>query len=431
MRLQGRILLGLLILLFALYRAAAQANTTQEEDIAQATRLFEARRFDEAQAIVSRLRAAPDPGLQVLFLSGALYVQRGRHAEAAEEFRLVLAKDPSLVRPRLELARALFMAGDYDAARYHFEQTLAAPLPETVKGNVLSFLQRIREHLPSFSLSLELVSDSNPKQATSSKVVELGGLQFRLNDDARAQKALGVLFVGQMKVPLPSDTSWFMRGNLVHYDYESRSLDLSYAQLLGGKHYNLGRHSVDLEVGAHLSGYAGKTLYDGVVLRASDFIRIRPAIGTTLSLESKELRYPEFTFLSGWQHTGSAEVRYAPTPKSSVSAALSHIRGDAQEPAYSFDGNAADLRYIHEWKGGWIGSASLRYARYRFDDVDPFFGSVRSDVEKRIELSIVNRYLSYKRFSPRLTIGRSERRSNIDLYAFDRTYVRFGFVTEY
>jgi len=421
----------LLSLLFALCSAAAQASATQEEDIAEATRLFERGRFEEAQAIVTRLRAVPDAALQVLFLSGALHVQSGRHAKAAEEFRLILAKDPSLIRPRLELARAHFMAGDYDAARYHFEQTLAAPLPEAVKGNVLSFLRQIREHLPSYAVSLELVSDSNPKQATSSKVVELGGRQFQLNDDARAQKALGVLFVGQTKIPLPSDTSWFMRGNLVHYDYEGRSLDLSYAQLLGGKHYNLGRHSLDLEAGAHLSGYGGKTLYDGVMWRASDFVRIRPAVGVTLSMESKELRYPEFTFLSGWQHMGSAEVRYAPSPKSSVSAALSHTRGTAQERAYAFDGNAVDLRYLHEWKGGWIGSATFRYARYKFDDIDPFFGNVRSDVENRLELGVVNRYLSYKRFSPRLTIGTAERRSNINLYAFNRAYVRVGFVTEY
>jgi outer membrane protein len=419
-----------LLALCALACAAAESITPTEQ-IAAASRLLEEGRLPEAQAIISQLRAAPEPDLQVLFISGALYFLSGRFEESAGEFRLMLARDPTLVRPRLELARALFMARQYEAARYHFEQILASPLPEQVRKNILGYLDAIREHLPSFSFSFDLVSDSNPKQATSSKVVQIGNLLFQLNDNARSQEAQGVLFTGQGRYPFPADNSLFVRGYLEYYDYAGRELDLFYAQALGGKHINIGRNGIDLEAGGHVATYAGKTLYSGVTWRVSDFIRLDPTLALNMALDAKQLDYPDFPFLEGWQNTASADLRRALDPRSSVSGGVAYTLGSAQEPAYSFERPAVNLRYVREWTGGWISSISWQYAHYHFGGADPFFGVVRADRENLGEFGIMNRYLSYKRFSPRLTVGYADRQSNIDLYSYDRTYIRVGLATEF
>jgi len=419
-----------LLALCALACPAAESITPTEQ-IAAASRLLEEGRLAQAQAIVSQLRAAPEPDSQVLFLSGALYFIGGRYEDAAGEFRLILARDPTLVRPRLELARALFMATEYEAARYNFEQTLASPLPEQVRENVLAYLDAIREHLPSFSFSFDLVADSNPKRATSTKVVQIGNLLFQLNDQARSREAQGVLFTGQGRYPFPADNSLFLRGYLEYYDYAAGDLDLFYAQALGGKHINIGRNGIDLEAGGHVATYAGKTLYSGGVWRVSDFIRLDPTLALTMALDAKQLDYADFPFLDGWQHTASADLRHALDPRTSVSGGVAYTLGSAQEPAYSFERPALNLRYVREWKRGWIGSISWQYAHYHFDGADPFFGTVRTDRENLAEFGIANRYLTYKRLSPRLTLGYADRQSNIGLYSYDRIYVRVGLVTEF
>jgi tetratricopeptide (TPR) repeat protein len=420
-----------LILFFALYVAPVQSEPTPQEEIAEATRLLESGRIDEAQTIVSRLRASPNPDLQVLFLSGALYAIKGRYSEAAEEFRLMLARDPTLVRPRLELARALFLAHEYNAARYHFEQVLASPLPDMVRLNILNYLTLIRERVPSFAFSFDIVADSNPKQATSSSIVEIGGLLYQLNQSARAERATGALVTAQGKVPLPSDPSWFVRGYVEHYDYPGGDLDQGYGQLLGGKHIDLGPHGLDFEGGAHLATYAGHTLYQGATWRVSDFIRVGQTYALNLAVEARDLRYDDFPFLSGWQYVGNAEIRHAITPVSSIFGGLTYIRGLAAEDPFAFTGYGINVRYTHEFKGGWIGSVFYQYSWYGFDGVDPFFGEVRVDNDNRAELSVTNRYLSYKGFAPRLTVGMDNRRSNIELYSFHRVYVRVGVVTEF
>ncbi len=198
-----------------------------------------------------------------------------------------------------------------------------------------------------------------------------------------------------------------------------------------GEHVDLGVHGLDFEGGAHLASYAGRELYEGATWRISDFVRVRPTVALNLAVEARDLRYDEFPFLSGWQYVGNGELRHAISPASSIFGGLTVIRGLAAEDPYAFTGYGINVRYTHELKGGWIGSVFYQYSWYGFDGVDPFFGVVRVDSDNRAEISVTNRYLAYKGFAPRLTVGIDERRSNIEIYTFSRTYVRIGVVTEF
>ena len=155
--------------------------------------------------------------------------------------------------------------------------------------------------------------------------------------------------------------------------------------------------------------YAGHTLYQGATWRVSDFVRLGQTVALNLAAEARDLRYEDFPFLSGWQYVGNAEVRHAITPASSIFGGLTYIRGLAAEDPYAFTGYGINVRYTHELKGGWIGSLFYQYSWYGFDGVDPFFGVVRVDSDNRVELSVTNRYLSYKGFAPRLTVGTDDR----------------------
>src|SRR5690606_27349475 len=145
----------------------------------------------ELKAAEARLFLDPTD-LQTQFTRGMLLAELGRYLEAADAFRRMLAQDPRLLRPRLELGRVLMLAKDYDGARYNFEQVLAHELPEGVRRTVLGVLSRIREELPSLTASIDIVFDSNANQATSVDEVEIDGVRYRLNADAREKSSTGV-----------------------------------------------------------------------------------------------------------------------------------------------------------------------------------------------------------------------------------------------
>ena len=430
-RLTPRALLAAALFVHLVLPAISALCATTDEDIATATALFASGHLDEAEALVTTLRQTEPPALQVLFLSGAIALARGKYEDAAAEFRRMLVRDPTLLRPRLELARALYLAGDYQTARYHFEQVLSAPLPETVRDNVLAYLTLIRERVPSLVLSFDLILDSNPKQATSADFVEIGGRLFRVTDSSQAHPGQGTLITAYGKLPLPSDPSWFATGYLELFDFSGRSLDSSYAQVLAGKHFNWGAHGLEVQVGGHYAGFQGSDLYTGLNWRVSDFVRLYPNVSLTVGVDARDLEYRQFGYLSGWQYVAFTELYSAFTATQSIRGGISLIRDDAAETPYAFQGPAAHLRYVQEWSGGWIGALFVRYSQLRFNAPDPFFGVTRADTELRYEVSVTSRRLQYRGFAPRITLGWMEHRSNIPIYAFDRGYVRLGVTKEF
>lgn len=414
--------------------ASAQTNaaqTTTAEAVREAEALLAAGRLAEAEALIAGLRAASAPDLQTIFLSGMIHLARGRHAEAAEEFRLMLARDPTLLRPRLELARALYLARDYQVARYHFEQVLAAPLPDAVRQNVLAFIGDIRNRVPSLTLSLDIVSDSNPKQATSSETIEIAGQRFVLSDDSRAEQEYGLLASLQAKFPVPSNPDIYASGYIEFYDYPQRDLDQLYLQVMGGKYFPGRRHEFNLEAGVHYGGYQGRTLYSGPAARGAYGVRLRPNVFLTASIDAREFGYDDYEYLTGWQYSQSIELRYAISTDKSVRPSIFLVQRDAREDPYAFDAAGISLRYIQEWRGGWIASLYGQYGEFRYRDADLLTGVRRDDQEWRVELALTNRLLTFKGFAPRLIVGAAARDSDIDLYTYDRQYVRLGFTREF
>jgi outer membrane protein len=431
LRRRARLAAAALLALLAAAATPARSETTEQE-IATATALFDSGRVDEAGVIVTRLRQADPPALQVLFLSGAIALSRGKYEAAASEFRLMLVRDPTLLRPRLELARALYLSGDYQTARYHFEQVLSAPLPEPVRNNVLAYLTQIRERVPSLVMSLDVILDSNPGQATSAEFVNIGGQLFRVNNPSQGETEIGMLYTAYGKLPLPRDPSWFATAYAELYDFSGASMDSSYLQALAGKHFDWGRHSVDLQAGGHYAGFQGTDLYTGPTWRVSDFLRFYQSVSLTVGLDGRELDYqPQYQYLSGWQYIAFSELYAALTPAQSLRGGVAWIQDDAADAAYAYQGPAVHLRYVQEWRGGWIGSLFARYSQLDFQAPDPFFGTTRVDRELRYELAVMNRRLQYRGFMPRITVGQVDHDSNIPIYAFNRTYVRLGVVREF
>ena len=409
----------------------AHGAAAPEERLREVEALVAAGRLDEAEALVAPLRNIEQPALPALFLSGMIHLARGRHAQAAEDFRAMLVRDPTLLRPRLELGRALYLAGDYQTSRYHFEQALAAPLPDTVRQNVLTYIGAIRNRVPSFALSLDIVSDSNPKQATSSRTIEIAGQTFVLNEDARAEEEYGLLATLQAKFPLPSNPDLYLTGYGEIYDYPGRDLDQLYLQVMGGKYFPGARHEFNVEAGIHHGSYQGRGLYSGPAARVAYGIRLRPNLFLTAGLDAREFNYEDYRYLTGWQYSQNLELRYALSTDKSIRPGLFFIQHDAQEAPYAYDAMGITVRYTQEWRGGWIAGLYAQYGVFRYRGDDVLLGVARDDDEWRVELSLTNRALVIKGFAPRLTLGAVERDSTIDLYAFDRRYVRLGFTREF
>ena len=399
--------------------------------ITEAEALFASQKIAELKPLLAALKQQNPPHLAVLFLSGIVANLDGDYAAAANEFRAMLTRDPSLIRPRLELALALQKNGERQAARYHYEQVLAANLPDTVKRNVYQQLGDIRERLPTLRMSVDLVSDSNPNQTTNSRVIQIGGLSYVLNDAGSAKSVFGVLVTADANLPLPSDPSWYAHAYGEVYEYPSRSLDLMYGEVSIGKRFDKGAHSLAVQLGVHASSFQDRALYDGYLARTNLFMRPTPKLAVVLDASFRTNEYDSLTFLSGHLITVGINNIYVPSPTQRWDLGASITKNNADESAYSYTQPGLTARFIQEWTGGWITGARLQGLIADYDAPDPFFGETRRDKEARVEIDVLNRKLKLWTFSPKLLMGVVKRESNLELYSYDRIYVRAGLSTEF
>jgi tetratricopeptide (TPR) repeat protein len=395
-------------------------------DVQYATELFADGRYSEADEIVRKLRRHGQLDNQVIFLSGLLYYQQGEYRSAAGEFRIILSHDPTLLRPRLELARTLYMLHDYDAAQYHFKQVLSSELPVTVRWNITSFLRDIQEKKATVSLVLDVISDSNPGQSTSSEIMEIGGLSYRLKDSAREKASWGLALTVDAKFPYSDNPLWFSRAHLESTAYSEAAMDWSYLQLMLGRHFPFTSHTVTIEVGGHVSYYDHDTLYNGVTLGVADLVRVSPNLEIKIGTEIKEQQYDEFHYLDGSVYGFVLETLYAPNTTSRWEMGLSLSHGDSSDKAYAYQSPGVSVRYVNEWAGGWITGLRLQYARVEYEGKDPLFNAVRDDAESGVEFELIARGWAWNRYAPRFFYGQKKHDSNLPLYSFDREYFHIG-----
>lgn len=393
--------------------------------------LVESGQFEQARGLLTIPRLQLQPHMEVLFLSGRIYAGTGDFRAASDEFRLMLARDATLIRPRLELAHALFMAHDYEGANYHFSQVMAGNLPDEVRAKVQGFQTAIREQLPSYSFNFDIVNDSNPKQSTNSKTVTIGGRSYQLSTTAPDKTIWGTMLGVNANIPLPGDPSWFVRAGASLTNFPNKDSDQSYLQVTVGRHYRFDANTVTLEAGGQEFDYRDHKLYSGALWRVGNFWRQSDRSNWQVLFQGGQQEYPAYSYQNGWQYTVSLENQFAQSATSRWQTGVSYSRNQASELPYAFSSPSFYLHYGHEWQGGIISGIRVQEGQSDYWGDDPFFGIRRHDREQRVEVDLLNRNWQYGGLSPRLLLGRIEHASNMTLYGFRRNYIKIGVSREF
>lgn len=105
-------------------------------------------------------------------------LEAGRPEAAIPVLQSILADDPKLIRVRLELARAYFMAEQWARSREEFFRVLSGDLPDPVRKTVLAFIRQIDARRGfEWDLSVGLTTAGNTRSYDSEVInLDVGGL---------------------------------------------------------------------------------------------------------------------------------------------------------------------------------------------------------------------------------------------------------------
>lgn len=385
-----------------------------------------------AAAIYTALESNPDPDVraEARFRHARQLLEQKRTRDAAVLLRRLLDEKPDATAARLELARALQVLGDPDAALRELRAVQSRGLPPSVARLVDRYSQALRASRPAGgSFEVALAPDSNVNRATRSDTLGTVFGDFQIDKDSKAKSGTGLALSGQAyrRFALGGGDNMLVRlsgfGNLYR---TSRFNDIA-LDLAGGPELRLGRDQLNLEVGATQRWYGQKPFLHSERLGAT---YMRP-LGSRMQLRligSAALIDNRLNDLQdGKAYSGRAEVERALSPTTGLGANFSVDRESLEDPAYSTTG----------WRAGLIGwremgrmtlSAAVDYGRLRADDRLSLLPDRRADRYSRLSLGMTFRQLQFRGFAPlaRFTIERN--RSNIAFYDYRRTRSEIGVV---
>ena len=381
--------------------------------------LLRAGRLEHARAFLAQARpSTEDEEIERLFLLGQIEMRLGLPRQAAERYEAILVRRPGLTRVRLELARAYYLSGRDDKARYHFSLSMGDRLPSSVEATVGDFLRRIDARKRwSASVSASILPETNPARRTESEEVRIGNVPFRLDENAKASSGVGTLVsAGVSFSPVIGDdlrAAFAASGAAKLYDRSgwndiSGSGDVGVTRL-----WDKGSVSGGLRLGRRWLGGNADNRSLGPWARLG--VRLSKSTRLDLDLSALHRKHDTRTYLDGWRFTARSTLRYALDGRTLIEA----------EPVIEITGAEAKhngnrqmsfgLTVSRAFQGGFSVSLNPAFHFRRHNARNPLFGKRRADRGLRLGVRVLHRSLRYAGFAPYVGYSFEWNESNIPI----------------
>ena len=386
--------------------------------------------------------------MDALFREGVTAIRQAAKAEgdrrdelldkAIAAFRKMLVADPSLVRVRLELARAFFLKGEDTLARRHFEVVLAGKPPAGVALNVNRFLAEIRARKRwSVRVGVALAPDSNISARSDERTILIDVFGQRLpftyqGDDAESGIGIAAWAGGEYQYPL--DPRWRLRvgGDFSRREYRGGDFDRMTLSGHLGPRWLIGRASeASVLASVRQSWLSDEEDWRDIGARVEGRHRLNWRTTALLNAARHERRYEGQDDFDGPLTDISAGIGWIATPTMRIDTALgwatqrTERERERNSSRWLRVGTTVQLPY-----GFTVGgAATLRWTEYR-GNWTPFVldGGSRSDLTRTLRVNVHNRAFTVAGFSPQVSMVQEERTSNAQLHGYDRLSGELRFV---
>jgi outer membrane protein len=394
---------------------------------------IESGNYKAARIVLDELLKTSPRAVEPNFYMGVLEHHDGNLREAVERFRSILEDNPGLTRVRLDLAVTLFELKDDESAEFHFQQLLAADVPDQVRQDIERFLAAIRSRKRyDVNLQFSIAPDTNINSGSGVREVNLFGLPFKA-EDTKAESGIGVILTTGGEYRYPINERWRVRNQAVLFRRDYKDDQFDDMTLWAG----VGPQLLTPEWDTSLLGVFSRRWYGNEKYNYGKGLRLetgytgfgRWRIDT--AVDYLNLDYDDFDF----RDSNIAAVTVIPSYYLSTTSYLSPILGFSRENArsnvYSNDGYRIGLGIFKEFPYGISLYIQPEYFNFQYEEQDPAFGSTRDDKTKRLLVSVYRRHWTIFGLSPVFSYIFTDNNSNQKIYSYKRHQFQIGFTTRF
>ncbi len=409
----------------------APAPTISAERLLEAARgALAAGKPDEAAFILKAVKPDEAHIDALQFLHGSVGMAKADWPTAIDNFRAVLARDPTLLRVRLDLALAYFHAGEDGSAAYHFRQALGADdLPPGARARALAFLDEIRRRKAWWITgSAALAPDSNINAATDARLVELFGLPAQLSEDARRTSGIGfnASVSGGYEMRLSPDLRLRTDAGLYTRTYGKSQFNEQVLSVGAGPRLLFDALDLRPRLTARLRRLGGEPYSRAAGAELAGDWLIEPTWRLSASAGAERVRYEGFLG-EGRLYSAGLGLTHALGQTTLLRADTSFRREDVDSRANSWRERAVGFSVSQELPGGFVVTTGPVWRQRTYGAPQPILGpDARRDRTLGGRITVSSRRLDLFGFMPEVTLRHERRTSNLSLHDYTRTAAEIG-----
>jgi hypothetical protein len=324
-------------------------------------------------------------------------------------------------RVRLELARALYLQGEFAEAKTLFREVALQPeTPWRVRDNIGYFVRDIEERTGYLKLGVTFISDSNPQNLAEQKEFAIGGL--RVTPTTAPKKVHGLRYSARGWLPVePLGAAGYL--SAAYSDYPGEEVDRLTLDFGAVKNL-VASGRVRAKPGIEFGTFAGARLYRFPYLAIDAVLADSASARTTGEVKLGKSTFRDFSYLDADHASAVLSARKLWSESATLSSSLMLERSDARERPYSYYGwdlGAGVDTFWPRWT--FMVGARASIGERKYEEADPLFGLTREDEKRRLEVSIGNKRWRWRDQYISLVASVERNHSTLGFYSYRKANV--------
>ena len=388
----------------------------------------------DAETILKVIRPESVDVQELDFLWGTLALKKGDTDEAIKRFRAILARDPTLLRVRLDLALAFFRNEDDSSAEYHFRQVLSdeTKLTQATVNNIVILLDQIRRRKKwSVSVNGYLNLDDNVNSSTKAKTIPLFGLPATLSEDARQKSGIGLTLnvSGGYEWRMQPDRRFRVGGGVFTKTFKNNNYNDHTVTGFAGPRFLFPTHEIRPELTGRVRRLDDKVYSRAGGLKLSGVWLPDRNLRLDGSASAERIFYVNPATGDGSYKTVNLGASRALTSSTQLHGSVGYTREKVDARSRSWKEGWVSFNLTQEFPMGFVVTLSPTYQQRLYDIPILAYSRERREDKRYIgRLKLSNRGIELFGFMPTFSVVHERRKSNYPLNEYQRTYGEFGLV---
>lgn len=367
-------------------------------------------------------------GVLADYAEGALLRNQGKHRQAINLYRGIIARQPELVYVRMNLASMLFENKEYTAAKDQFEKVRTQNISAGAQQLVNQYLAAIDQNSGwQMGLGFSYEQTDNVNNASAAEEIILGNLTFKKNQESLPKKAHGFSYSGSLS------RDFNLQGN--HY--------LSLQTILQGVNYwnnhdydqitsrvGVGYTHRNIKQWVSFTPYIEKTWLGGKSYNHIGGINTQYGHWfnanwqTVVSADFSRTEYHDNKSYDGNRLALSSSLLYLPTARLFMMVGVDWINEKTRDKAQASVRKSLRTGVGYEWTMGLSTRLNMRYTQRDFQANNFYYGFARKDDEYQSIATVWHRKLNFYGITPKFNWQYNKIDSNIPAF-YSRSGSRF------